>query len=187
LPGLDRCTEATDPNRCQGTTNSGQCWNVAEHGSKFCKAHCGVSTKSREEIRSYLVSCAETKARLAELAYQPDYVVELNYNLAVTHNLTERILKKIEDNSDASMKSWCGPLESLQRTSQGLVKTVVAVQKELGELLPRQRLALIGSALAQILIDELDGIEGYDEIALRIINRVSEIVEKPPQLESPSV
>jgi len=163
-------TDAANPNRCQGTSRHGQCPNLAEHGSNHCSACGGVSTKEQEDTRSYLLTQVEVKRRLAQLDTQLDPVRDLQRTISLVHLLIETHVNSAK--SDVALMSACAPLEKLVQRMESLCKSVVTVQEKLNLLLPRSVVLSLGQSIVQIVIEELEGIEGYEQIVDRIINRI---------------
>ena len=159
-----------DPNQCKGTSKHGQCPNLAEHGCEYCAAHGGVSTKDRDETRSYLLAQADVKRRLAQLDAQLDPVRDLQRTISLVHLLIETHVNASK--SDVALMSNCAPLEKLIQRMESLCKSVVTVQEKLNLLLPRSAVLSLGQSIVQIVIEELEGIEGYEQIVDRIINRI---------------
>lgn len=173
-------TDAANPNRCQGTSRHGQCPNLAEHGSEYCSACGGVSTKDQEETRSYLLAQANVARRLAQLDTQFDPVRDLQRQIALVHVLIETYVNGSK--SDTALMSACPNLEKLIARMQSLCKSAVAVQEKLSLLLPRSAVLSLGQSIVQIVIEELQDVEGYEVIVDRIINRIFPSINQPTKL-----
>lgn len=176
-------TAPDDPNRCKGTAKYGQCSNAAEHGSEYCK-HCGgVSTKNEEEKRAYLVTKSDVKRRLAELDAGQDPVRDLQRTISVVHMLIETWIRSAT--SDTAIMAACGPLEKLIQRMESLCKSAVTLQEKLDLLLPRSAVLNVGQTIVKIVIEELQGVENYEQIVDRIINRIFPAINNTPKLLEP--
>ena len=64
--GLQRVTDLADPRRCKGRSLDGQCQNVAEEGSDFCRVHGGVIQAPARRLKQYLLTRPQDCERLAQ-------------------------------------------------------------------------------------------------------------------------
>jgi len=65
---MQRVTDLADPRRCKGASVDGQCQNIAEEGSDYCRAHGGESQAPTRRLKQYLLTKAQDRERLAQLA-----------------------------------------------------------------------------------------------------------------------
>lgn len=190
----ERITDLTDPRRCKGAAPDGQCQNVAEHGSDYCRAHGGrTDLKEAEDKRGYLLAKAGERARLVGMADELEPVKELRDLIALQHMLIEKRYNLIKDDTD--ILTACGPLNQMLTTMEKLINSCHKIETNLGELLQRHAVLTLAKEMVRIVIDELDGIENYeyiiDQITQRLIDTIrntTNIQEKatlqlPPPLE----
>lgn len=167
---MSHVTDLADPNRCKGACPTGQCMSVAEYGTEYCKAHGGESLKDVEESRSYLLTQVEYKRRLAQLQVQHEPIRELRDAIALTHLLIEKRMNACTD--DIDLMAACAPLNQLLLTMERLCKSAVQIQQNMGALLSKQTVLLLGQQLVKIIIDEMVGVPDYEERVDRINERL---------------
>jgi hypothetical protein len=172
---MDRVNDLSDPRRCKGAAPDGQCRNVALHQSDYCKVHSGgVDHLPAEQQRGFLLAKADDKARLASISDKLEPVKELRDTIALTHMLIERRWNLVKDN--AELLQACGPLNQLIQTMEKLVNSCHRIETNLGELLARNAILALAKELVAIVIDELEGIDDYEEIIDRITTRLVDTI-----------
>ena len=97
--GVQRVTDLADPHRCKGSKPDGQCQNVAEEGSDYCRAHGGESQALARRLKQYLLTKAQDRERLAQLA-ENDALKTLREEVIVALGQLERRLS-LANRSDA--------------------------------------------------------------------------------------
>jgi hypothetical protein len=142
---------------------------LAEHGSRWCRNHCGVSTENAESVRSYLLTQAQDRNRLAQLT---DYgqLSSLREEIALTKILIEKRWNLIKTDND--LLTSCGSLNQLMLTMERLVKSAHAIEQDLGVLLAKPAVHRLGQQICQIIIEELEGLPEYENLADRISQRI---------------
>lgn len=172
---MHRVKDPADPHRCKGAAPDGQCMNEAEHGSEYCKAHGGVDTQNDEDIRSYLLSQADYRRRLAQLQQHQEPIRELKDAIALTHMLIEKRFNLVK--TDADVMAACGPLNQLLLTMERLVKSALQLEQNLGSLLTKTSVLNLGQVMVTIIVDELSELPNYESIVDRITNRLFKSIE----------
>ena len=171
-----RVNDPADPRRCQSTLPEGQCMSVAEHGSRNCKVQGGVDRLPAEQRKGFLLAKADDQSRMVTISDSLEPVKELRDTIALTHVLIEQRYNLIKNDADLLM--GCGPLNQLIQTMERLVNSCHRIETNLGELLARQAVLALAREMVAIVIDELQGIEGYEEIIDRITERLIDTVGK---------
>jgi hypothetical protein len=172
-----RVNDLADPRRCKGAVSDGQCKQVALHNNDYCKLHSGgVDHLPAEQQRGFLLAKAEDKVRLATVSGDLEPVKELRDTIALTHMLIEKRWNLITD--DEELLVHCGPLNQLIGTMEKLVNSCHKIETNLGELLARHAVLALAKEMVEIVIDELQGIEDYEEIIDRITNRLIDTIRK---------
>lgn len=192
---MRQVTDLADPARCQGNAPDGQCRNVSEYGSEFCRAHGGRSLEPAEDRRGFLLAKADEQIQLAKLSDEMEPVKELRDVIALQHMLIERRYNMINNNND--LLAACGPLNQMIASMEKLISSAHKIEQNLGELLTRNAVLGLAKSMCQIVVDELEGIDDYeiiiDRITQRLINTVRQadnkvrtqvIVPELPVLES---
>jgi len=96
---MQRVTDLADPRRCKGASVDGQCQNVAEEGSDYCRAHGGESLAPARRLKQYLLTKAQDRERLAQLA-ENDGLKTLREEVVIALGQLERRLS-LASRSDA--------------------------------------------------------------------------------------
>ena len=163
-------TDPADPRRCKFSYPHEQCWREAEYGSEFCLAHGGKSTEQAENKRLMQLAEVDNRRRLMELSTH-DGVKSLREAVGLTYMLIEK-----QVNSDPTLLSCCGSVNNLLLTLGRLTKECHALEQSTGELLSKEAVFRLAQSMCEIVIDELQGIEGYEEIIDRIGDRLFPVV-----------
>lgn len=173
---MDRVTDLADPSRCMGAAPDGQCRNVAEYGSRFCRVHGGSTEVARkEEVHQFLLAKADDRARLTTVSEALDPIKALHETLSLNLMLTEKRWNACKDDTDLVMH--CGTINALMLTTERLVTSMNKLQKDLGALLGQQAIVGLGKAMVQILIEELQHIDGYEAIIDRICHKLFDSID----------
>jgi len=167
---MQRVTDLSDPRRCQGKAPDGQCRNFSVTGSDYCEVHGGRDMTEIHEKRGFMLAKADDMTRLAGLSHTLEPVKELHDAISLTHMLIEKRWNLIKDDADLIM--GCGPLNQLIQTMEKLVNSCHRIETNLGELLARHAVLSLAKEMVEIVIDELEGIEDYEEIIDRITSRL---------------
>ncbi len=162
-------TDPADPRRCKGNFHHEQCWQIAEYGCDFCIAHGGRSKSQFEEKRLYQLADLDNRRRLAELSGD-DRIKSLREEIGLLRILIERTMNAAR--TPAELLSYSTSLNSMFLTAQKLVKSCHELEQSTGELLSKQAVIKLGQKICEIVIEELQGIEGHEEIIDRIVNRL---------------
>ena len=186
---MQRVTDLSDPQRCQGKAPDGQCRNLSATGSDYCEVHGGRDMTEIREKRSFLLAKADDRTRLAGISNELEPIKELHDSIALTHMLIEKRWNLIK--SDADLLMGCAPLNQLIQTMEKLVNSCHKIETNLGELLARHAVLSLAKEMVGIVIDEIEGIEDYEEIIDRITTRLINTIRKAdnipnnPALPSP--
>ena len=96
---MQRVTDLADPRRCKGASVDGQCQNVAEEGSDYCRVHGGKDQAPARRLKQYLLTKAQDRERLAQFA-ENDALKTLREEVVVALGQLERRLS-LANRSDA--------------------------------------------------------------------------------------
>jgi hypothetical protein len=171
---MERVKDPADPRRCRGAAPDGQCWNRAEPGRDYCRAHGGVSTQNTDDLKGFLLAKAEDRARLAQIDDAMEPVKELRDSINLAHMLIEKRYNAIKDEND--LITACGPLNSMLLTMERLVTSAHRIEQNLGALLARNAIIRLAKSMVAIVVDELEGIDDYELIVDRITTRLIDTV-----------
>jgi hypothetical protein len=152
----------------------------------YCKYHGGRSLAEQEGMRSYLLAKADDKARLAMLSDELEPVKELRDSIGLLHMMIERRWNAVKDDND--LLQACGPLNQMLQNMERLVSSCHKIEQNLGQLLAKQAILALAKRMVEIIVEELEGIEGYerivDNITARMIDTVRGTTNNPPELVS---
>ena len=170
---LEMVKDPADPRRCKYSYPHEQCRRVAEPGAQFCRVHGGKSTELADETRIYHLANVQDRARLAELSSN-DRVKSLAEEVSMSRMLFEKVWNSAQ--SETEMLGRCSVLNTLLLTCERLTKSYYALEKDLGELLPKDEVLRYAQSLCEIVIEEIEGVEGYEDIIDRIVDRIFVVV-----------
>lgn len=172
---MDRVTDPSDPRRCKAADHVGQCWNVAEAGP-FCTkcASGGRRSVTAEKRRIYNL----TKARYRERFERKLLDGEPEHNFDEEIRLTEILLEEIW-NSDKIDDPVVLAREHklLSETLDRLKRSSYQFKEKSNQLLGRPAVILISQQIIHLLIDELQGVPGFEDKIDRITGRMLDVIE----------
>lgn len=180
---MKRVTDPADPRRCKGAAPDGQCMNEACHGSEYCSAHGGRSNEEATKTRLYLLNNARDRTRLAQFA-EHEELKSLREEIALARMLIEHRFNMIK--TDAEMLAAAAPINTLLLTLERLVKSAHTIDQSLGALLNKTSVQRLGQQLCVVLIEELEGIPGYEEIIDRVTTRLVTTIQEASNMENTS-
>lgn len=161
--------DPADPNRCKQSVGDNQCLDMAAPGSEFCLKHRGIDHTNENSTRLYLLAKAEDRVRLHRLA-EHDEIRSLREEIALARMLAERRWNMMKTDNDAIIH--CASINTLLLTIERLVKSAHSIEQNLGILLSKSAVLNLGQAICRIIVDELEGIEDYEEIVDKITQRI---------------
>ena len=178
---MRRVTDPADPRRCKFSYAHEQCWHEAESGCSYCAAHGGRSKANVEETRLYNLVEVDNRRRLAELSGH-EQIKSLREEIGLVRMLIEKHLNAAQGNVE--LLASCGSLNQLIVTLTKLVKECHALEQSCGELLSKQTVYRLAQTMCEIVMEELQGIEGYEEIIDRIADRLFPAITKTQNNEA---
>jgi hypothetical protein len=166
---MQRVTDLADPRRCKGASLDGQCQNVAEEGSDYCRVHGGESQAPARRLKQYLLTRVQDHSRLAQLD-DPEGLKSLRDEVVIATGMLERRLNLAS--TDAEFISMFPQIERFLHRISDLKKSNLFLEQKSGSMLSRAAAFRLMQEIMKIIAEELDGIEGYEEIMDRIIDRI---------------
>lgn len=174
-----------DPNRCQGTTPSGQCEFKAERGSKYCRLHSplplamykGANTFYDLAETDYLKSFSD---RVNTLGYTPQ-TRSLRSEIGILRAMLERLLNAVED--DAGLHFHSGEIIALSARIESLEKTSLTLEKELGQLMSLDEAKQLAGELLEVLFKELDNLKEREQLRTADAKDLIERILIPEELK----
>jgi hypothetical protein len=101
---------------------------------------------------------------------QAEELKSLREEIAICRSLVERRLNMIESNAD--LLAAVGQVNSLFLTLEKLISSCHRLETSLGTLLSRASLLDLARGIVGIIMDELEGIDDYEEIIDRISEKI---------------
>ena len=178
---MDRVKDPADPERCKGAAPDGQCRNRAEPGSDYCHVHGGKSNVEEQDLGLYHLTKAQYRRRLAELKGHEE-VKSLRDEIALTRILVEERFNSIKN--DADLLAAYSTVNGLMLTLERLIKTSHQIETNLGALLAKPTVILLGQALVNIIVEELRDVADYEVRVDRIVERLYSTIEQTTNVES---
>lgn len=158
---------ADDPQRCTGTTPSGQCPSRSLPGTNKCAAHGGAVASKSFQRRQYLLEEARLSDRVSHYSSH-ESIYSLREEIALTRVLIEKLLS--QPNVDLTLQAPA--LISLFQTLEKLVKTSSQVEVKLGAMLSKDTVFKLAAEFIDIVSEHIKDIDGYEE---RIDSIIAEI------------
>lgn len=172
--GVQRVTDLADPHRCKGSKPDGQCQNVAEEGSDYCRCCGGESQAPARRLKQYLLTRPQDCERLARLD-DPEGFKSLRDEVVIATGMLERRLNLAR--SDAEFISMFPQVEKFLGRVESLKKSSFFLEQKSGAMLSRAAAFRLMQETMKVVAEELEGIPGYEEIMDRIIDRLGPVVE----------
>ena len=173
---MQRVTDLADPRRCKGASLDGQCQNFAEEGSDYCRVHGGKDLAPARRLKQYLLTKAQDRERLAQFA-ENDALKTLREEVVVALGQLERRLS-LANRSDAEFLAAYPEVERSLRLLAGLKKDNFSLEQKTGAMLSREQGFALVRLMLEIIVDELEGIAGYEQIVERITMRILPTVQR---------
>ena len=173
---MQRVTDLADPRRCKGASLDGQCQNFAEEGSDYCRVHGGKGLAPARRLKQYLLTKAQDRERLAQFA-ENDALKTLREEVVVALGQLERRLS-LANRSDAEFLAAYPEVERSLKLLAELKKSNFSLEQKSGATLSREQGFALVREILGILVDELEGIAGYEQIVERITMRILPTVER---------
>ena len=181
---MQRVTDLADPRRCKGAQPDGQCQNVAEEGSDYCRVCGGESQTPARRLKQYLLTRAQDQSRLADLD-DPEGLKSLRDEVVIATGMLERRLNLVS--TDAEFISAFPQVEKFLKTLADLKKSSFFLEQKSGAMLSRSAAFGLFQEIIKIIVDELDGIPDYEQIVDRIIARIGPAIQHAGNSESDTV
>jgi len=168
-------------NRCKASGDKGQCPHDAAEGSDFCPLHHGRSTLA-DRLKSNMYKLAKQKHRdkLARFV-EHEEIKSLREEISLTRILIEERFNVIENESD--LLAAIGGLNTLLLTVERLVKSAHTIEQNLGSLLAKSSVLVMGRQIVEVIVEELHDMPGYEEVVDRISERIVECISEQRSID----
>lgn len=166
--------------RCKKDLSGGQCEARAMQGSDYCQAHGSEVTLAHNNTRIYRLDKARYAQRLAELK-DHNQLKSLREEIGLIRILMEERFNMIKTETD--LLASCSTINHLALTLERLIKTTHQMEQNLGSLLNKQSIIILGQNIVTILVDELKGVENFEEIIDRTSDRLITTIEEAANID----
>lgn len=166
-----------DPRRCQGVTPHGQCEYLSVEGSERCEYHSrgqGQKKLNRQRIERYLIDNEELRKSYLRQNNDAHYL-DLKDEISLTHAMIERRLNAIKTDADVMMA--IGPFTQLVQRLESMKISLMKLQQQLGLVLGKDELRQLAATFAQVLDEELDGLDDKEDRMERLLERLVVAIE----------
>jgi len=180
---MQRVTDLADPRRCKGAQPDGQCRNVAEEGSDYCRACGGESQAPARRLKEYFLTKAQDRARLVQIS-ENDGLKTLREEVAVALGMLKRRLDLAE--TDADFIAAFPQVEKFLKRVTDLKKSNLFLEQKSGSTLSRDQAFGLVREMIEVVVEELDGIPNYEQIMDRIVTRILATVQHAGKAEADS-
>lgn len=168
---LEKCLDPADPQRCQNVNGKCQCSFKAVEGSKYCDTHSKRHKPHEARLRHYLLSDPKLQASLDRHAAVEE-VRSLREEIHLARMMVETRLNLIEDDDRGDMLAAFSNVNTYLQTIEKLVSSCHRMEVSLGNLLSKASIFSLGQEIVSILVDELQHIDGYEELIDRISEKI---------------
>jgi len=179
---MEKVTDLADPRRCKGPSPGGQCGNLAEEGSDYCRAHCGVDRGPVRHIRQYLLTRVSDQTRLAYLG-DDEGLKTLRDEVVIATGMLQRRLNLAE--SDLDFIEAFPQIEKFLKMLADLKKSRQVLDDKSGSMLARSALIRVAQHICELLVDRLEGIPNYEQIVdgliMEIMTTTGNAINSPPE------
>jgi hypothetical protein len=163
-------TDPNDPNRCIASTQSGQCAHAAIQDHDKCAYHLrNLHIEDAMALKAYLLTNPDI-AGPAGRHSQVEELKSLREEIALCRSLVERRLNMIESNAD--FLNAIGTVNKLFLTLEKLISSCHRLEVNLGTLLSKAALLDLAKEMVEILMSELEHVDGYEALVDRIGERI---------------
>lgn len=161
------------PNRCQAGTKIGQCNRDALPGSHFCYRHDHRAEDN--ERKMYQLTIARDRQTFDRMANSEE-LLSLRNEIALQRMLIE---ERVNESGQSAIErlSAFNSITAATAALEKLIKTAHAMEQKLGNTISKSTLIQLAADMMKIVTDELQGIEGYEEIVDSISQRLIDMVQ----------
>ncbi len=159
--------------RCQHVNrHQGQCPRDALDDDTRCEIHTHNDPEAYDK-RVYHILEHQYRIRHSELSDHEE-LKSLREELAIARLILEERFNAIKSNVD--LLAATGSLNSLLLTIEKLVTSCHKLEQSVGTLLSKPTLLRIANEIVTTLLEELDGIPGYEGIVDRVSSKIIETI-----------
>ena len=165
-----------DPKRCQTRdATSNQCPYIAQEGSIFCPRHIRESQATQAAKAANMYRLGAYQARVEELSTHSEIK-----NLRAEIGILRMILEKIIDSchgEDVNLIAYSGQISDTTLKLRTLISTCHKIDIQLGAMLDRDKVMLIGYKIVEIISEVLPPDQHHllDAVGEKIASAIMEI------------
>lgn len=149
--------------RCQRVTESGTCYREAENGSRYCRP-----CQRKGDVVQYRLNDPDLQETVTHHARGA--IIDLSQQVILLRGMIERRLNMA--NSKAEKITAYNFVTQQLATLTKMTESLVKLQRESGELMERSEVEAFVDRVIQVVSEELQGIDGFEEIVDRIVSRL---------------
>ena len=155
--------------KCEHTGTRGQCADDAVEGSRFCAKHADES----DRIKGYRLSSPELRERF-EHHSRSDLFKSLRQEIDLLRAMIEDRVSQADSPAEriAAFNAVRPALVDVVKC----VETLSKLERQNNIVLGKEALSWLSKEIINILIGELEQVEGYERIVDRVAQRISQAV-----------
>ena len=173
----DKCAP-DDPRRCHGTTPDGQCQYLAMEGSEFCQFHSGKRRGNKQfeqkKTERYIIENQELRQAYLRQKDDRDYL-NMKEEINLVAGFLEIRLNTIKTDADKVMA--VGHIDMLTKRLESMKINLLKLQQSLGMVLGKDDMRALARLMAEILDEELEGVDKKEERMDAICERLFHAIE----------
>ena len=173
----DKC-DPDDPRRCHGTTPDGQCQYLAMEGSEFCQFHSGKRRGNKQfeqkKTERYIIENQELRQAYLRQKDDRDYL-SMKDEINLVAGYLEIRLNAIRTDADKIMA--VDAVDKLTKRLESMKINLLKLQQSLGMVLGKDEMRALAGHMAEILDEELEGVDKKEERMDAIVERLYHAIE----------
>jgi len=176
MPHVDewvRC-EPNDPKRCQASGQHGQCPYKAKEGSTRCIRHDSLGSKLAAQKAADMYKLGTYQQRTAEFTTSSE-IKNLRAELGILRMTLEKVILSCK--TDMELTAYSGKISDMAVKIQALLKTCHRLEKDMGMMLDRDTMILIGQRIVDIISKRVDDPAILDALNEEIVHAILSIAE----------
>lgn len=172
-----RCAP-NDPNRCQKSGIGGQCPYLAKPGTDACQRHSGPAEMLAAQAAANMYRFEQYQQRVTEFAGH-DQLKNLRGEIGILRMVLENIINQCGGDM-TTLIAFSGKISDMLIKIRTLVMSCQKLDIQLGVMLDRDKVMLIGQRIVEILAAHVPNPEVLDVIGEEIVSAIMEISVVPP-------
>ncbi len=158
------------PNRCQASGIGGQCPYLAKPGMQQCPRHAARQETVAAKAAVSMYQLQEYQARMEQFGTH-DEIKNLRAEIGILRMVLEKTVNECHGN-DKTLVAYAGKISDLVIKLRALVQSCHKLEVQLGSMLDRDTVMLIGQKIVDIISRRVENVEILDIIGEEIVTAI---------------